>query len=72
MNGQFQEIPATRISIPEEHKQQIIVVLGRMIDHRLTEADHTEGSPTRKVLENPVMKHGAFHVQRASRVDTHE
>jgi hypothetical protein len=52
MNGQFQETPAIRLSIPEDRKQQIIVVLSRMIGHRLTETSSHEEHPMRKDREH--------------------
>ena len=55
MNGQYQKTLAIRMSIPEDRKQHIIVLLGQMIDHSLTEAGNREELPARKGLEHPVM-----------------
>jgi hypothetical protein len=67
MNGQFQEIPAISISIPEDRKQQIIVVLGQMIGHSLTETSSQEEDQMRKDREHSgMMKHKAFHLKSLS------
>jgi hypothetical protein len=54
MNGQYQEIPELRQTIPEERKHQIIVLLGRMIHHRLSEHNPREETTARTGLESPV------------------
>lgn len=55
MNGQFQETPTLRMSIPENRKQQIIVVLGRMISHRLIETSNQKEHQASKDCEDSVM-----------------
>ncbi len=58
MNGQFQETPAISMSIPEDRKQQIIVVLGQMIGHSLTDTNSQEEHQTSKDCEHSaMMKH---------------
>ena len=52
MNGQCQEIPAVRMSIPEDRKQQIIVVLGQMMGHSLAETSSQGEKRTRKDREH--------------------
>ena len=52
MSGQCQETPALRLSIPEDRRQQIIVVLGRMMGHRLTETSSQEEHPMSKDREH--------------------
>ena len=60
MNGQFQETLAVSMSIPEDRKQQIIVVLGRMIGHSLTETSSQGEDQMRKDREHSeMMKHEA-------------
>lgn len=51
MNSQDQEISELRRTLPEEHTQQIIILLGRMIHHRLTETGNSTGTTTGKGLE---------------------
>ena len=50
MNSQDQEISELRRTLPEEHTQQIIILLGRMIHHRLTETGNSTGTTTGKGL----------------------
>lgn len=60
MNGQCQKTPALSMSIPEDRKQQIIVVLGQMIAHSLTAASSQGEGQTRKDREHSeMMKHEA-------------
>mgnify|MGYP003565507825 CR=1 FL=1 len=67
MNGQFQETLAVRMSIPEDRKQQIIVVLGQMMAHSLTETSSQGEDRTRKGREHSeMMKHKAFALKRLS------
>ena len=67
MNGQFQETPAISMSIPEDRKQQIIVVWGQMIGHNLTETSSQEEDQMRKDREHSeMMKHEAFYLKSLS------
>lgn len=67
MNGQCQETPAISMNIPEDRKQQIIIVLGQMIGHSLTEANNQEEYRTSKDREHSVMmKHEAVHLKSLS------
>lgn len=60
MNGQYPQIAETKWNIPENRKQHIIVLLGEMIAHSLTETNNSEGTSIRKGREHPVvMKHAA-------------
>ena len=69
MNGQFQETLAASMNIPEDRKQQIIVVLGRMIGHSLTETSSQGEGQMRKDREHSeMMKHKAFHLKSLSRL----
>lgn len=70
MNGQHSEIPETTWNIPENCKQHIIILLGQMIAHSLTETNNSEGTSTRKGREHPVvMKHEAFESKSALHVE---
>lgn len=52
MNGQYQETPADRIRIPEEHTRQIIWLLTQMIHQRLTTSGRdSKERASRKGLE---------------------
>ena len=67
MNGQLQETPAARMSLPEDRKHQIIVVLGQMIGHSLTEMSIQEEDRMRKDREHPeMMKHEAVALKSVS------
>jgi hypothetical protein len=67
MNGQFQETAAISMSIPEDRKHQIIVVLAQMIGHSLTETSSQEEDQTRKDREHAVMmKHEAVDLKNLS------
>ena len=62
MNGQCQETAAISMSIPEDRKHRIIVVLAQMIGHSLTETGSQEEHQTRKDREHAVMmKHEVIH-----------
>jgi hypothetical protein len=52
MNGQFRETPVAGMSIPEDRKQQIIVVLGQMMSHSLAETNSQGENQTRKDREH--------------------
>lgn len=70
MNGQYPEIPETKWNIPKRRKQHIIMLLGQMIAHSLTETNNSEGTPTGKGREHPVlMKHEAVQSKSSSRVE---
>lgn len=72
MNGPCQEIPGTRRSIPEERKQQIIVLLGQMIEHCLRATGTRGRSQTRKGLELPaMMRHEVIELKSTSHVESH-
>lgn len=67
MNGQCQETSAIRISIPEDRKHKIIVVLGQMIGHSLTEMSIQEEDQMRKDREHPeMMKHETVALKSVS------
>ena len=67
MNEQFQKTLALRMSIPEDRKQQIIVVLGQMIAHSLTEASSQEEGQIRKDREHSeMMQHEAVALKSFS------
>jgi hypothetical protein len=67
MNGAYQETPGTWRSIPEEHKQQIIVVLGQMIEHCLRATGTRGRSQTRKGPEpSAMMRHEVIELKRTS------
>jgi hypothetical protein len=67
MNGQFQKTPAAGMSIPEDRKQQIIVVLAQMMSHSLAETSSQGENQTRKDREHAgMMKHEAFALKRLS------
>lgn len=60
MNGQFQETPGSGWTIPEERKHHIIVLLGRMIHHRLRDHNTKEETTTRTSREPSVrVRHAA-------------
>lgn len=70
MNGHYPEMPETKLNIPKHRKQHIIVLLGQMIAHSLTETNNSEGTPTRKGREHPVlMKHEVVQPTSSSRVE---
>lgn len=65
MNRPYQEIPGTGRSIPEEHKQHIIVVLGQMITHCLSATGTKGKSQTKKGLEpSAMMRHEEIELKR--------
>ena len=60
MHDHYSETPELWWEIPEHRKQHIIVLLGQMIAHSLTEPNNSEGTSMRKGCEHPVrMKHEA-------------
>lgn len=69
MNGPYQETPGTGRSIPEEHKQQIIVLLGQMIEHCLRATGTRGRSQGRKGFEpSAMMRHEVIDLKSTSRV----
>jgi hypothetical protein len=70
MNGQYQETPEIGRSLPEEHKHQIIVVLGQMIEHCLRATGVRGRSQTRKGHEpSAMMRHEVIELKRTSRME---
>lgn len=68
MHRPHQTIQAIRRSIPEEHKQHILVLLGQMITHYLIDPNITKDAQARTGREPlpTMMRHEGLAVQRNS------
>ncbi len=71
MNGQYQETPGARKPIPEERKQDIMVLLARMIQQRLTATDNSKETTTGKGLEPRMnLRHDSRIPERAAHFES--
>ncbi len=70
MNGQYQKTPDTGGTIPEERKQQLLVLLVQMIQQSLTAEGTNKGSTTRTSLDRQMrMRQAQLALKRCACVE---
>jgi hypothetical protein len=65
MNGQFKESQSIWRDLPQEYQQQLLVLLGHIIQHHMaTTLQRKESTTGNAVDKTAYVKHDGIHLQR--------